>query len=219
MLIHPWDASVDSQEWRHWLDSNEKFGIFVVNNIDPLKAPIALPTHFTILGDEILLHFAKPNQAWKHIESAAEVRLVVTGDYAYIPSKWRLKAGGIDEDGVPTSYYVSVQFTCKPTIVDDVDGKVFILNEQLKDMQPDGAPTVGEHESPYGRMLPGIRGIKLDIIEVEAKFKFDDHNPVEHRERVTANLEARNRGTDKGAAKQQRRRLGVIGDWAKFRDK
>jgi len=39
------------------------------------------------------------------------------------------------------------------------------------------------------------------------------------RERVTANLEARNLGTDKGAAKQQRRRLGAIGDWAKFRDK
>jgi transcriptional regulator len=68
-------------------------------------------------------------------------------------------------------------------------------------------------------MLSGIRGLRLAIVEVEAKFKFDDANSIELRERVTANLEARNLGTDKGAAKQQRRRLGAIGDWAKFRDK
>jgi transcriptional regulator len=219
MLIHPWDGAVDSMEWRHWLNSNEKFGILIVNNIDSTKAPIALPTHFTIFGDEILLHFAKPNQAWKHIEAATEVRLAVTNDYAYIPSKWRLKAGGIDEDGVPTSYYTSVQFTCRPSVIDDEPGKEFILNEQLKDMQPNEAPTVSRDEAPYGRMLPGIRGLRLAIIDVEAKFKYDDHNPLEHRERVNANLEARNRGSDKGAAKQQRRRLGVVGEWAMFRDK
>jgi transcriptional regulator len=104
-------------------------------------------------------------------------------------------------------------------VIDDEPGKEFILNEQLKDMQPDGAPTVSKDESPYGRMLPGIRGLRLAIIDVEAKFKFDDHNPIEHRQRVTANLEARNRGNDRGAAQQQRRRLAAIGDWAIFKDK
>ena len=41
------------------------------------------------------------------------------GDYAYIPTYWRAKAGGPDEDGVPTSYYAAVQFVCRPTVVDD----------------------------------------------------------------------------------------------------
>ncbi|MDF2828847.1 MAG: transcriptional regulator [Mycobacterium sp.] len=72
---------------------------------------------------------------------------------------------------------------------------------------------------PYGRMLPGIRGVRLRIVRVEAKFKYDDANPVEHRERVTTNLEQRNRGLDGGAAAQQRRRLAAIGDWKASRER
>ena len=218
MLIHPWDASVDSAEWRHWLGSSEKFGQLIIPNLDPHEAPLALPTHFTIFGEEILLHFAKPNQAWQHIAAAKQVRLSVIGDYAYIPSDWRIKPG-FETNGVPTSYYAAVQFVATPTIVDDAEDKAYILNEQLKDIQPEHAPAVANNDDAYGRMLSGIRGLKLAIIDVEAKFKYDDANSVEFRERIAKNLDARNRGTDKGAAKQQRRRLGLIGDWAKFRDK
>jgi hypothetical protein len=30
---------------------------------------------------------------------------------------------------------------------------------------------------PYGRMLSGIRGLRLHITSMAAKFKYDDHNP------------------------------------------
>ena len=217
MLIHPWDAAVDSEEWRHWLDSSEKFGQLIVGNLDPDLAPLALPTHFTIFGDEILLHFAKPNPVWKHLAQAKQVRLSIVGDYAYIPSTWRVKPG-FELNGVPTSYYAAVQFTATPQIIDEAGEKAFILNEQMKDIQPDGAPTIADNDDAYGRMLSGIRGLRLAIVEVEAKFKYDDANSIELRERVAKNLEERNHGTDLGAAKQQRRRLGLIGDWAKFRE-
>jgi hypothetical protein len=45
-----------------------------------------LPLHFTIAGDELLLHLARPNPVWPHLAAVAEVRLAVTGDYAYIPT-------------------------------------------------------------------------------------------------------------------------------------
>ena len=61
-------------------------------------------------------------------------------------------------------------------------------------------------------MLPGIRGVRLAVLRVEAKFKYDDHNPVEHRERVIGNLGTRARARRRAAA-QQRRRLDAIGDW------
>ena len=67
--------------------------------------------------------------------------------------------------------------------------------------------------APYGRMLSGIRGIRLAVLRVDAKFKYDDHNPVEHRERVINNLQERGHGLDAGAAAQQQRRLAAIGDW------
>ncbi|MDF3336838.1 FMN-binding negative transcriptional regulator [Mycolicibacterium septicum] len=214
MLIHPWDAALDEAEWQNWLAGTDRFGILAVNNLDPASAPVMVPTHFTHAGGELLLHLARPNPVWPHLEAAAEVRLTVIGDYAFIPTYWRAKAGGPDEDGVPTSYYSSVQFVCRPTILDEPEDKARILAAQLTDFQPEGRhATVAVGEDPYGRMLPGIRGIRLEVLRVEAKFKYDDANPIEHRERVIGNLEQRGHGLDTAAAAQQRRRLAAIGDW------
>jgi len=219
MLIHPWDTAVDDAEWQAWLAGTDRFGVLAVNNLDPDAAPLLVPTHFTRTGGELLLHLARPNPVWPHLESAAEVRLAVIGDYAYIPTYWRAKAGGPDEDGVPTSYYSAVQFVCRPTIIDDPEGKAQILAAQLEDFQPEGRhAAVAAGEDPYGRMLPGIRGIHLQVLRVEAKFKYDDANPVEHRERVIGYLEDRHHGLDAGAAAQQRHRLDAIGDWKTYRD-
>lgn len=220
MLIHPWDAALDAAEWQEWLATTDRFGILAVNNVDALHAPLMVPTHFTIDGDDILLHLARPNPVWAHLEAASEVRLAVIGDYAYIPTYWRAKAGGPDEDGVPTSYYSAVQFVCRPTVIDDPHSKAQILSRQLADFQPEGRHAhVASDEQPYGRMLPGIRGVRLSIVRVEAKFKYDDSNPVEHRERVIGYLENRREGLDVRAAAQQRHRLETIGDWQSHRSR
>jgi len=214
VLIHPWDAALEPAEWQQWLAGHERFGVLAVNNADPAQAPLVLPTHFAVDGEQLILHLARPNPVWQHLAAAAEVRLAVTSDYAYIPSYWRARAGGPDEDGVPTSYYSSVQFVCTAEIVDDPQAKADILLAQFADVQPEGGhAAVSVDDGPYARMLAGIRGLRLTVLRTEAKFKYDDHNPVEHRERVSARLDERGRGLDRGAAAQQRRRLEAIGDW------
>jgi transcriptional regulator len=214
VLIHPWDAALDTNEWQAWLASTDRFGMLAVNNLDPGQAPLVLPTHFTVAGEELLMHLARPNPVWPHLEAAAEVRLAVLGDYAFIPGYWRAPSGAPEQDGVPTSYYAAVQFVCRPTVVDDPAGKQEILSAQLADFQPEGGhAAVAVDAAPYGRLLPGIRGLRLAVLRVDAKFKYDDQKPVEHRERVTARLDQRNRGLDARAAAQQRRRLAEIGDW------
>ena len=214
MFIQPWDAALDTEEWQNWLATTDQFGVLAVNNIDSAQAPLLVPTHFTRAGDHLLIHLARPNPVWPHLYAATEVRLAVIGDYAYIPTYWRAKAGGPDEDGVPTSYYSTVQFVCRPSIVDDPEAKAELLITQLAGFQPEGRhATVAADQAPYARMLPGIRGVRLAITRVEAKFKYDDHNPVEHRERVISSLQDRGHGLDAGAAAQQRRRLDAIGDW------
>ncbi len=218
MLIRPWDAATDPAEWEAWLAQTDRFGVLAANNLNPSEAPILVPTHFTMAGGELLVHLARPNPVWPHLEAATEVRLAVVGDYAYIPTYWRARAGGPDEDGVPTSYYAAVQFRCRPVIVDDASRKADILIAQLADMQPEGrhAPVAADTD-PYGRMLSGIRGLRLEILDVDAKFKYDDANPVEHRQRVAEALAERHRGLDAGAAAQQLRRLEAIGDWRTHR--
>ena len=59
MLIHPWDAALDPSEWQNWLASTDRFGMLAVNNLDPAEAPVVLPIHFTVAGDdELLMHLA-----------------------------------------------------------------------------------------------------------------------------------------------------------------
>ena len=82
MLIHPWDAATGPAEWQDWLAATDRFGMLAVNNLDPARAPLVLPLHFTVAGGELLMHLARPNPVWPHLEAAAEVRLAVTGDYA-----------------------------------------------------------------------------------------------------------------------------------------
>jgi transcriptional regulator len=207
MLIHPWDAARPG-EAEEWLGTTAMFGQLVVNNADSGQAPLVIPTHAVLDQQTLLVHLARPNPVWRHIQAAPRVRFTVVGDYAYIPSTWRARAGGPDEDGVPTSYYSTVQFVCDAHIIDDPQAKVALLDLQLRHLQPEGghAP-IGVGLPPYGRMLSGIRGLRLDIIEQTAKFKYDDHNPVDHRRRVIAQLNQRGLQHDRGAAGQQSRRL------------
>ena len=143
----------------------------------------------------------------------------MVGDYAYIPTYWRAKAGGPDEDGVPTSYYATVQFVCRPTVVDDPQGKADILTAQLADFQPEGghatvaidAGTLRADAVRYPRR-PAAGAERGRQVQVRRP------NPVDHRERVIDQLEQRDHGLDAGAAAQQRRRLAPIGDWKTHRD-
>lgn len=207
MLIHPWDGALNDAEWQQWLAAGRDFGQLVVNG-PPHGPPLAVPTHFAVQDATLLVHLARPNPIWPALQAQPVVLLSVVDDYAYVPSTWRAKAGGPDEDGVPTSYYAAVQFTCRAEVVDDPERKADLLRHQLAHFQPAGdhAP-VAVGQPPYGRMLAGIRGLRLHVQHVAAKFKYDDHNPPTHRASVARRLEQRAEGRDHGAAHQQRRRL------------
>jgi hypothetical protein len=116
VLIHPWDAALDDDEWRSWLADGHDFGQLIVNGL-PGQPPAVIPTHFTVedtpAGTVLLVHLARPNPVWTNIEADRHVVVTVVDDYAYVPTTWRAKAGGPDEDGVPTSYYTAVQLRCR----------------------------------------------------------------------------------------------------------
>ncbi|MEU9443142.1 FMN-binding negative transcriptional regulator [Streptomyces sp. NPDC048304] len=213
MFIQPWDAGLDDAEWQAWIAEGHDFGILSVNGL-PGHSPMTVPTHFTGDGSRLLFHLARPNPVWHAIEHDPHVTFTVIGDYAFIPGPWRAKPGMPPTDGVPTSYYAAVQFTCRAHIVDDPEAKAELLRRQMAHFQPHGdhAP-VAVDQPPYGRMLSGIRGLRLEVTDVRAKFKYDDHKPVEHRTSVAENLTARGQGLDVPTARQQLRRLDRTGPW------
>lgn len=212
MLMHPWDRALDDAESRAWIDDGHDFGQLVVNGSP--GPPLVVPTHFCGDGQTLLVHLARPNPVWPAIARDPLVVLSVVDDYAYIPATWRAKDGVPPENGVPTSYYAAVQFTCRAELVDEPEAKAELLRRQLAHFQPGGdhaAVAVGA--DPYGPMLAGIRGLRLHVSSVVAKFTYDDQKPRQLREAVAERLLGRDTGRDDSAAREQRRRLAAIGTW------
>jgi len=213
MLVHPWDAAIDDDEWRAWIAAGHDFGQLIAAGGAEREWPIVVPTHFVLAGEAVLLHLARPNPVWTAIEENAKVVLSVVNDYTFVPGYWRAASGLPAEYGVPTTYYGAVQLHCEAAIVDDPEQKALILQTQLAHFQPEGqhAPaTVGAE--PYGRMMSGIRGLRLQIVYVKAKFKYDDHKPLELREGVSAHLAERDTGLDVDARAEQQRRIAALAE-------
>jgi transcriptional regulator len=191
MLIRRHDAPLSDEEWHVFLADHD-FGELIVPGAGR-DLPIVVPTHFIYDGDKtVLLHLAQPNPVWEALAERPRALLSVFGAYTYIPGHWNQ-----DEYGVPTSYYAAVQLACDAEIVDDPAGIAAILERQLAHFQPEGqhAP-VEPGDNPYGKLLGSIRGIRLAVTDVRAKFKFGANRTVEHRRVVGAKLAERGHPLD-----------------------
>ena len=191
MLIHRHDAALTDAEWRAFLADHD-FGELIVPGAGR-DLPVVVPTHFIYDGDKtVLLHLAQPNPVWEALAERPRALLSVFGAYTYIPGHWNQ-----DEYGVPTSYYAAVQLACDAEVLDDPAQIAAILERQLAHFQPEGkhAP-VEPGDNRYGKLLGSIRGIRLSVTDVRAKFKFGANRTVEHRKAVAAKLAERGRPLD-----------------------
>jgi transcriptional regulator len=213
MLVHPFDSAMSEQEWRDWIAAGSRFGTLAVSGVDG-AAPVMVPTHFTLIGDEILMHLHRANSALALLANSSRVSFSVIGDYAFIPNYWRAKEPAKSGEAIATSYYAAVDFTCEPSVVEANEGLLEILKAHMQDFQPEGGYDEISAEHPvYGSLMNAIRGVRLKIVGVDAKFKYDDHKSVEFRQAMVARLIERNQGQDQGAAAQQQRRLDLLGLW------
>jgi transcriptional regulator len=202
MLIHPWDAGESDEEWVEFV-RGQGFGHLVASGVGR-EVAVVVPTQFALVSaDLVLLHLARPNPIWAALAENPAVLLSVAGDWTYIPAAW--KAVG-DEDprmGVPTTYYAAVQLIATAQVVDDEAGKAEILRVQLGVTEPgSGAADPAEH----GRRLAGIRGLRLTIRDVRAKFKYGGNVDDAHRAEVADRLRERDGPGDSAALTHLRRR-------------
>ncbi|MGQ4512741.1 FMN-binding negative transcriptional regulator [Streptomyces sp. DW26H14] len=213
MLIHPWDAPVEERIWREWLAEHD-FGQLAVNG--PSGAPpFVQPLHFAYDPDagahgEVVTHLARPNPLWAAVEACPAVLLSVVDDYAFIPGPWQATDDIPAEHGTPTSFYSAVQLACLAHVVDEAEEKAALLNRQVAHFQEEGVTVpAAPGEAPFGRMLPGIRVLRLEVTEVRAKFKYGAHKPESTKVRTAAGLRTRATPRDLAAlAHHSRHRAG-----------
>lgn len=209
LLIHRHDAAQDDAEWRAFLGAHD-FGQLIASGTGH-DVPVVVPTHFIYDGaSRIVLHLARPNPVWERLVENPLAMISVIGAYTYIPTDWNADAPRPVEQGVPTSYYAAVQAICRFEIVDDPTSLAAILTEQLAHFQPQGGHDQVEGErGPYAPMLHAIRGLRGEITEVRAKFKFGGNKTREHRTRIADRLLSRDGPRDADAREHLLRRLGA----------
>jgi transcriptional regulator len=205
VLIHPWDAGTSEAEWVTFVRA-QGFGHLVAGGRGR-DVPVVVPTQFALTSAaEVVLHLARPNPIWGALDENPAVVLSVAGDWAYVPAAW--KAIG-DEDprlGIPTTYYAAVQLIADAHVIDDPDDKAAILRAQLQVTEP-GSDVADPIE--HGRRLAGIRGLRLAIRDVRAKFKYGGNADDAHRAAAAARLEQRRGPGDAAALEHLRRRTPV----------
>lgn len=206
MLIKRPDRARSDEEWRSFLRTHD-FGQFIAPGAGrPL--PVVVPTHFVYEGgDFALFHLARANPVWAALEENPHGMLTVVGAYTYVTAE--LNTGREDEPGygVPTSYYAAVQLSGRAEVVDDAGDMAELLNAQMRHFEPEREGHEVEPGNEYGKLLPGIRGVRFHIEDVRAKFKFGGNRKPEHARAIAKALAARGTDLDAEASAIQRRRL------------
>jgi transcriptional regulator len=208
MLIRSHDAARDEAEWRTFLTQHD-FGQLIATGAGR-PVPIVVPTHFVFDGqDGVELHLTSDNPVWDAVAEQPLVVLSVVGAYAFIPGYWAPADPAAPEYGIPTSYYGAVQATCRASRVDDPAQLAAILERQLAHFQPEGrhATVAPGQTNPFGRRLGAIRGLRLAIEDVRAKFKFGGNRPAADRLRIADHLLQRGGPLDLEARSELLRRL------------
>ncbi|MGO9581359.1 MAG: FMN-binding negative transcriptional regulator [Acidimicrobiales bacterium] len=205
MYIAKVDSGIGEDEWREFVTA-QGFGHLVAAG-KGREVPVVVPTQFVLDGDEIFLHLVGKNPILEAIAEQPRALMSVAGDWAFIPSAWKVIG---DEDpllGVPTTYYAAVQLEGVADILSDPEEVAAVLRRQLAAIQPgvEIADPLAAHEP----QLRTIRAVRIAVEQVRAKFKYGDNVDVAHREAVVAELERRGGPGDAAAARQTRRRIAA----------
>ncbi len=204
MLIHRWDAATGEPEWRAFLDSHP-FGQLVAAGRDR-DVPVVVPTQFVMMEDEFIVHLVRRNPIFAAIRENDRVLLSVAGDWSFIPSSWKTVGAEDPRRGIPTTYYAAVQIEGVARILEAPDDVAAVLREQLSRLQP--AEDVVD-PSEHGARLQAISGLRVQISDVRAKFKYGGNVDRTHRDAVLARLQQRNGPGDRAAAAHLQRRIDL----------
>lgn len=145
---------------------------------DGLPFVTHLPLHLEQREGRLWLlgHCAKPNPHWRYLQERPAALVTFLGPHAYLsPSVYP------DVARVPSWNYLAVHCTVRSTLIEDRAAKDALLKKLIADHEPAYAAqwrSLGEEFA--GRMLAGIVGFELEVLQVQCKLKVNQHRPESH---------------------------------------
>jgi transcriptional regulator len=137
-----------------------------------------LPLHLQEEADgfRLLGHCARPNPHWRYLQERPTAVVTFLGPHAYLsPTVYP------DRARVPTWNYLAVHCTVRATLVDEPAAKDRLLKQLIADHEPSYAAqwrSLGDEFA--GKMLAGIVGFELEVIDLQCKLKLNQHRPEAH---------------------------------------
>lgn len=154
------------------------FASLISNDDAGLPFVTHLPLHLEDRDGEFALlgHCAKPNPHWRFLQQRPAAVVTFLGPHAFQSPKIYP-----DLARVPSWNYLAVHCTVAATLVEDPLAKDRLLKK-----------LIGDHEPPYAeqwrglgeefahKMLAGIVGFELKVVDVQCKLKLNQHRPESH---------------------------------------
>jgi transcriptional regulator len=125
---------------------------------------------------KLLGHCAKPNPHWRYLQARPEALVTFLGPHAYLSPKVYP-----DLARVPSWNYLAVHCRVRARLVEDPPAKDRLLKKLIGDHEPPYAEQWrGLGEAFAHKMLAGIVGFELDVVQWDCKLKLNQHRPESH---------------------------------------
>ena len=150
----------------------------ITNDDDGLPFVSHLPLHLEERDGGFVLwgHCARPNPQWRHLQARPKAVVTFLGPQGYQSPKIYP-----DLARVPSWNYLAVHCTVTSSLIDDPDEKDRLLKRLIGDHEPAYAQQWrGLGEEFAHKMLAGIVGFELQVLDLQCKLKLNQHRPESH---------------------------------------
>ncbi len=132
-------------------------------------------------------HCARANPQWRHFAEGQEVTAIFHGPHAYISPAWYLPL----PDNVPTWNYVAVHVKGSAQIVENHTDAYRILKTVVRHFESEygtGWSLPAHANTELEALVKAIVAFRIDIKDVQAKFKLSQKQTAADRENVIEQL-------------------------------
>lgn len=154
------------------------FASLISPDDDGLPFVTHLPLHLDAAGDAFTLlgHCARPNPHWRYLQARPTAVVTFLGPHAYLsPQVYP------DLARVPSWNYLAVHCTVRARLVEDADAKDALLKKLIGDHEPAYAQQWRAMDPEFaGKLLAGIVGFELEVLDLQCKLKVNQHRPEAH---------------------------------------